>query len=233
MPDILKYILYLIACYLVGSIPMAYLVVRWRYRVDIRHYGSGGVGAGNIFRSFSKLLALPVFIYDVGKGTFMVWIAHVLGMNLNMEILSGIAVVAGHNWPVFLRFNAGRGLAATIGVEAYLFPFGILIFVSGAIFTLLLGSSPLPTLVGIGAIPLASWLRGEPLALSLGTLALFLVLIFRRLSAPLTARSRTIGKKELFLNRLLFDRDIRDGKAWITVKPLVPHKSKKSEKNLN
>jgi acyl phosphate:glycerol-3-phosphate acyltransferase len=232
MPEILKYVLCLIAAYLVGSIPMAYLVVKWRYRVDLRNYGSGVVGAGNVFRSFSRILAVPVFAYDVGKGALVVWIAHLLGFNLNMEVLSGIAVVAGHNWPVFLRFNAGRGLATTIGVEGYLFPLGIVIFVGGAVFTLILGSSPLPTLVGIGAVPLASWIMGKPLALTLGTLALFLILLFRRLSVPLTAQSRTVSKKELYLTRLLFDRDIRDSKPWLEIKPFSLQKLfKKSEKN--
>jgi acyl phosphate:glycerol-3-phosphate acyltransferase len=227
MPEIVKIVLCVVLAYFLGSIPMSYLVVKWRYHKDIRSFGSGGVGSSNVFRSFSKKLAILIFIYDVGKGTLAVWIVHLIGLGQIPEVLTGIAIVVGHNWPVFLRFNAGRGLATTIGVEAYIFPFGILIFVCGAVFTLVIRSSPLPTLFGIGLVPLASWLMGEPRALTLGLLALFLILIARRLTAPLTERSRQISKRKLFVNRLLFDRDIRDGREWIHFKPGHPARVKK------
>ncbi len=124
-PEVLEFGLLLVAAYLVGSIPMAYLVVKWRYGEDIRQYGSGQVGASNVFRSFSKPLGVLVFIYDVGKGVLMVWIAHGLGMGLALQVAIGLAVIVGHNWPVFLHFNAGRGLATTIGVAFYLLPWGL------------------------------------------------------------------------------------------------------------
>ncbi|MDD5702850.1 MAG: glycerol-3-phosphate acyltransferase [Dehalococcoidales bacterium] len=222
----LEFALLLVAAYLVGAVPTAYLLVKWIYKTDIRRYGSGSVGAANVFRNFSKPLGILVGLYDAGKGVPLVWTASLLDMGLTMQIAVGAVTVIGHNWPVFLRFNAGRGLATTMGVAAYLFPWGILFFIAGALFTLLLGSSPLPVLIGLAAVPLASWLLQEPLELTLGLLGLFLLLVFRRLSAPLTARSATVSKRELFLNRFLFDRDIRDGKAWITFKPVTPHKLK-------
>jgi glycerol-3-phosphate acyltransferase PlsY len=225
----LEFGLLLAASYLVGATPTAYLLVRWRYKVDIRRYGSGVVGAANVYRNFSKPLGAVVGLYDAGKGALLVWIAYLLGMGLIMQIAVGAAAIIGHNWPVFLHFNAGRGLATTLGVSVFLFPWGFCVFVAGAIFTLLLGSSPLPTLVGIAAMPLAALLLHEPLPLVLGLLGFFLLLIFRRLSAPRTARSGTISTRELLLNRLLFDRDIRDGKAWITLKPITIHKVKKKE----
>lgn len=220
----------LVASYLVGSIPMAYLVVKWRYGVDIRHYGSGQVGASNVFRSFSKPLAIPVFFYDVGKGILLVWIAQRLGMDTPMQIAVGIATIVGHNWPIFLNFNAGRGIATTLGVAFMLMPWGIWVFLAGAIFTLLLGSSPLPVLVSFGLLPLASWARHEPLATTLGLLALFLLIVFRRLTAPKTAGAETISTRELLLNRLLFDRDIRGTKTWLTIKPVTLKNFKKPKK---
>ena len=120
--------LLLVAAYLVGSVPVAFLVVKWRYGEDIRRHGTGGVGASNVFKSFSKPIGFLIFIYDIGKGVLMVWIARRLGLNLSMQVAVGLAVVAGHNWPVFLRFNAGRGLATTIGVAIFLFPWGTLVF---------------------------------------------------------------------------------------------------------
>ncbi len=229
----IEFILLLIGAYLFGSIPMAFLVVKWRYGVDIRKYGSGGVGGSNVFRNFSKPLGVAVGLYDAGKGALLVWIADLLGMELVMQIAIGAAVIFGHNWPVFLRFNAGRGLATTLGVICYLFPFGIWVFIAGAVFTLLVGTSPLPTLVGVAAFPVASWLYHEPLPLTLGLIGYFLLLIFRRISAPLTERSRLVSKRELFLNRLLYDRDIRDGKAWITFNPITVSKLKQKQKENN
>jgi glycerol-3-phosphate acyltransferase PlsY len=227
----LEFGLLLVASYLIGSIPVAYIVSRWRYGVDIRKYGSGQVGASNLFRSVSKKAGVIVGLYDIGKGILLVWIAHSQGMGLAMEVAVGIAMVVGHNWPIFLRFSAGRGLATTLGVAFYLFPWGMWAFVAGAVFTLLIGSSPLPVLVGIAAMPLASWFFHQPLELTLGLSALFLILVIRRITAPRTARSATVSTRELLINRFLFDRDIRDGKAWITFKPVTANKSKTPRKN--
>ncbi len=220
----------LVASYLVGSIPMAYLVVKWRYGVDLRHSGTGVVGASNVFRSFSKPLAIPVFFYDVGKGILLVWIAQRLGLDTSMQIAVGIATIIGHNWPVFLHFNAGRGLATTLGVAFMLMPWGIWVLLAGLLFTLLLGSSPLPALVTLGLLPLASWARHEPLAITLGLLALFLLLVLRRLTAPKTAGAESISTRELLLNRLLLDRDIRGTKTWLTIKPVTLKILKKPKK---
>jgi glycerol-3-phosphate acyltransferase PlsY len=228
---LLEFGLLVAASYLLGSIPLAYIIARWRYGVDIRKYGSGQVGASNLYRSVSKKAGLMVGLYDIGKGALLVWIAQLLGMGLWMEVAVGIAAVVGHNWPIFLRFNAGRGLATTAGVAFYLFPWGIWAFVGGAVFTLLLGASPLPVLVGLAAMPLASFLFHQPLELTLGLTALLLILVIRRLTAPRTARSSLVSTRELVINRFLFDRDIRDGKAWITFKPVPAGKSKTQREN--
>ena len=198
---------------------MAYLVVKWRYGVDIRKYGSHQVGASNVFRSFSKKLGVMVGLYDLIKGATMVGIAQLLGMGIAFQVAVGLAVVIGHNWPVFLRFNAGRGVATTVGVSFYLLPLGIPGFIFCAIFTLLIGSSPLPLLAAIATMPLTSAGLQKPLPLTLGLTALLFLMIIRRLTAPKTALSSTVSTRELLINRLLFDRDIRDAKLWISQKP--------------
>jgi glycerol-3-phosphate acyltransferase PlsY len=203
-----------VAGYLVGSIPMAYLVVKWRFKKDIRDYGSGQVGGSNVFRNFSKRWGYAVGVYDAIKGIVLVGIAHLLGLQTAYQVVVGLAVIAGHNWPIFLRFNAGRGLATALGICFVIFPMGIWIFVAFAIFTLLIKSSALPSLVGMAAMPITAWIMHKPNAVTLGLTALLLVIVLRRISAPLTERSKKIPKRELFLNRFLFDRDIRDGKAW-------------------
>jgi acyl phosphate:glycerol-3-phosphate acyltransferase len=214
MPEVLTFILLLIAAYLFGSIPVAFIAVKLLYKVDLRNYGSGGVGGSNVFRSFSKPLGIVVGVFDGIKGLLMVWIAMLLGFSTAFQVLIGLAVICGHNWPVFLRFNAGRGLATSLGVCFIIFPWGIWVFVAGALFTLLLGSSPLPSLIGMAAMPVTAALLGKPSAVTLGLLAIFLLLIFRRLSAPIPESSKSIPKKSLYWNRFLFDRDQRSQKPW-------------------
>ena len=223
--------LLLVAAYLVGSVPVAFLVVKWRYGEDIRRHGTGGVGASNVFKSFSKPIGFLIFIYDIGKGVLMVWIARRLGLNLSMQVAVGLAVVAGHNWPVFLRFNAGRGLATTIGVAIFLFPWGLWFFVGGAAFTLILGSSPLPVLVGVVTLPIASWALNQPIEITLGLAAFCVVLLVRRLTAPRTPESVPVGMRELLINRFFFDRDSREGKAWLTIRPVTLKTFKEKRKN--
>jgi glycerol-3-phosphate acyltransferase PlsY len=222
---LLIFSLLLIGAYLLGSIPMTYLVVRlWRGE-DIRQYGSGQVGASAIFRHFSKWLGLTVGLYDLLKGALLVWAANFLGMSLELQLAVGVATIVGHNWPVFLKFNAGRGLATTAGVIFYLqYEYDILIWaliVFGCIaaFTLPVGSSPLTSLLAVASMPIVSWGFQRPLTLILGITALLLLLIIRRLTAPKTSPPGSVSLHELLLNRFLFDRDIKDGKSWIKRRP--------------
>jgi acyl phosphate:glycerol-3-phosphate acyltransferase len=219
-----KFAVLLVAAYLYGSIPWAFLVAKWYRGIDLRKFGSGQVGGSNLYRSVSKPLGIVVGLHDLFKGALVVWIAQLLGLTLVMQIAVGAAVIVGHNWPVFLGFNAGRGLATTAGVGLFLLPWGIIPFVLIALVTLVIGSSPLPLLLSVASLPLTSWVlqyfgRPQPLALTLGLTFLLVLMIVRRLTAPKSAGSEHINRRELYTNRLLFDRDIRNGKAWIHRKP--------------
>ena len=94
-----------------------------------------------------------------------------------------------------------------------------------AIGMLILRSSPLPILLAVAAAPLASWLAHEPTAVTLGYLAIFLILVIKRLTAPFSADADSISRKELLLNRFLFDRDIKDKRGWMYRKPLEERKA--------
>ena len=208
----------LISSYLIGSIPVAYLAVKIYRGVDIRNYGTGGVGGSNVFRNFSKPLGLLVGIFDAGKGALMVGIARLLGLDGVEQVVIATAVVIGHNWSVFLRFNAGRGVATTLGVDIILMPWLALIIGAVILVILLVGSSPVPVLVGMVLLPVFSWFFHGPLSLTLGLIGFFLIMVVRRLSAPRMDRSCRVSVGELFLNRFLFDRDLRDKKEWAEAK---------------
>ena len=104
--------------YLIGSVPAAYLVVRWKTRIDIRHAGSGNVGTLNSFLvTRSKLVGGVVLLLDLSKGFLAVWAAGaLLGEGFGVGAAAASAAVLGHNYPLWLGFRGGRGLACAAGV---------------------------------------------------------------------------------------------------------------------
>jgi len=119
----------ILTAYLVGSVPAAYLAAKWSRGIDIRQYGSGNVGASNLLKFTSKKMAIPVIIFDVGKGMLMVWAAQLVGLGTAQQVIIGLAAIIGHNWPIFLRFNGGRGGLTTLGVVVMLEPkLGLILF---------------------------------------------------------------------------------------------------------
>jgi glycerol-3-phosphate acyltransferase PlsY len=226
----ITFILLLVGAYLVGSIPTAYLAGRWGQGIDIRHYGSGNVGASNLVRLSARWLAILVIIVDIGKGILMVWAAQAAGLAIGQQVAVGLAAIIGHNWPVFLRFSGGRGVLTTLGVAFFLplsngplVPWALIASLAlVAIFIFILHNLPVGTIAGMATLPLVSWLTNEPLAFILGFLAMFLVMVIRRLTAAKTSLTDSVSTGELIVNRLLFDRDIRDKEAWIYRKPVPP-----------
>jgi glycerol-3-phosphate acyltransferase PlsY len=101
--------------YLLGSIPSAYVVARLR-GYDIRKLGDSNVGAANVLRCFGIVPAAITLSADIVKGTISVLLARLLGASEAVVLASGIAAIAGHNWPITLGFRGGRGAATTIGV---------------------------------------------------------------------------------------------------------------------
>lgn len=101
--------------YLLGSIPSAYVVARLR-GYDIRKLGDSNVGAANVLRCFGIVPAAITLGADIIKGTVSVLLARLLGASEAVVLTSGVAAIAGHNWPITLGFRGGRGVATTIGV---------------------------------------------------------------------------------------------------------------------
>jgi glycerol-3-phosphate acyltransferase PlsY len=109
----------LLSAYLLGSIPTAYLLVRWLKRIDIRTVGSGSVGATNVTRIAGWWAGLGVFLLDAAKGAVAVrgLAEGMFGLPVPAGRLAcGVLAIVGHVLPVFLRFQGGKGVATTIGV---------------------------------------------------------------------------------------------------------------------
>ncbi|MCZ6688559.1 MAG: glycerol-3-phosphate 1-O-acyltransferase PlsY [Planctomycetota bacterium] len=113
--------------YLVGAIPFAYLLGRWK-GVDIRAQGSGNVGATNLGRILGRPYGIASFALDALKGAIPVLGAGFLGESLGWDpagrrglmSLCGAGAIAGHIWPVYLGFRGGKGVATSIGVAGVL-----------------------------------------------------------------------------------------------------------------
>jgi len=109
-------VLYLLAGYLIGSIPTAFLVVKRMSGVDIRQSGSGNVGGYNAFTvTRSKSIGYLVGVLDGVKGLVAVFVAGLTGEMVSLQMLALFGAVLGHNYPVWLRFKGGRGLATACG----------------------------------------------------------------------------------------------------------------------
>ncbi|MCJ7604608.1 MAG: glycerol-3-phosphate acyltransferase, partial [Dehalococcoidales bacterium] len=153
------WIILLVCAYILGSVPASLLVARAR-GIDLRKHGTYQVGAGNVWRTTSRRLGLTVGIFDFCKGAVMVLLAFRLGLDPTQQLLVGMATVVGHNWPVFLRFHGGRGIATSGGV-ILIMPFinDIVFWGVLAYFIVLIGamlvyrSSPIAILLGVTMQP--------------------------------------------------------------------------------
>jgi glycerol-3-phosphate acyltransferase PlsY len=105
----------LIVAYLLGSIPFGLLIGKAK-GVDIRKYGSGNIGTSNVGRILGKKAAIATLLGDGLKGLIPVLLARwLLGDAAWWLVATGIAAIAGHNWPVWLKFKGGKGVTTTYG----------------------------------------------------------------------------------------------------------------------
>lgn len=108
-------ILFLIIGYLVGSLSSAIIVCKTMGLPDPRTEGSGNAGATNVYRIGGKLPAILVLVGDILKGLIVVIIARAIGIQGFWLALVALAVVIGHMYPVFFKFQGGKGIATTFG----------------------------------------------------------------------------------------------------------------------
>ncbi len=163
------------AGYLLGSIPFGLVLTRFAGLGDIRPLGSGNIGATNVLRTGSKALAAATLLLDGGKGA--VAALALAPWDAGLGLIAGFAAVIGHNFPVWLRFRGGKGVATTLGVLlAVAWPVGLLACLTWLAVAALFRYSSLAALVAIMAAPFTmQWLADGPRTTLAATLALLAI----------------------------------------------------------
>jgi glycerol-3-phosphate acyltransferase PlsY len=138
--------LIVIISYLLGSIPASYIVGRFTAGRDIRRMGDENAGAANAYRELGPRTGIFVGVIDAAKGAVVILIAQATGMSQPVVLLSGVAAVVGHNWPVFLGFRGGRGVSTTIGILYVLVTIPMLILTLPTLLILILKRNVTPAM---------------------------------------------------------------------------------------
>ena len=219
----MAFILMVVFAYLLGSIPSGYLAGKWIKGIDLREYGSGTVSGSMVWEHVAKWAVFPVGIFDIFKGALPTWLSLKLGLSEQTAMVVGLAAVVGHNWPIYLNFQGGRGLSPFLGELFVLFPLGMLILLIG----LGIGNrlkSPAVPLFTIILLPVFAALFDGPESMLWLALGMTAITILKRLEAngrPLPEDPQE--RHEVILRRIFLDRDIQDHEEWIRREPESPN----------
>ena len=154
-PAAAQYALLLPLAYLIGALPWGYVALYLRRGIDIRDYGSGRTGVSNALRTAGYRIAGLVLLLDLAKGIAAVLLARLLVGDAVAEVAAGLLALAGHNWPVFLGFRGGRGIAPGLGGLAVMSPVaalaGVLAFIPTCLISRYLSLGSILGVVAAGA----------------------------------------------------------------------------------
>lgn len=201
------------ASYLIGSIPVAYLAGRLTKGVDIRQLGSGNTGASNVWQSVSKALVVPVGLAQIAQGLAAVLVARAAGQGDGVQAAAGVAAIIANDWNPWLRFAGGRGVGQTIGMLLALAPWALAAFVAVSLAGVALRAIPQLIALALIATPIAAAIAGQPGA-AVACAALAAIAMAKRVLAN-GAPEPDCARPEVWLIRLVYDRDIRDRDAWV------------------
>ena len=174
--------------YFIGSLPTGYLVARIFRGVDIRTVGSGSIGATNVRRLMGQGWAVFVTLVDMLKGALALLLTVESASSDPWQLsLSALAAVLGHNYPVWLRFRGGKGVATTYGTMFFIWPYNsfAIVLMSGALWYAVMTSTryvSLASMVSLLALPAFFWMLDAPLPFILLALLLALLAMFRHRS---------------------------------------------------
>ncbi|WP_410324971.1 glycerol-3-phosphate 1-O-acyltransferase PlsY [Oceanibaculum nanhaiense] len=160
--------------YLLGSIPFGLVLTKLAGLGDIRKVGSGNIGATNVLRTGSKKLAAVTLLLDGAKGAVALLIAGQWGPD--MAVLAAAGAMLGHCFPVWLKFNGGKGVATALGILiAIAWPVGLLACATWLAVAALFRYSSLAALAALALAPVYAWYLADPQRMQLALFIAFLV----------------------------------------------------------
>lgn len=191
--------IFALLAYLLGSIPFGLVLTRMAGYGDIRKIGSGNIGATNVLRTGNKPLALATLLLDGGKGAIAVLLARYCG-NEEAALTAGLFSILGHCFPVWLKFQGGKGVATTLGMFLALAPYvGLTAIATWLVSAALTRISSLSALLAMLSTPLAAYLIYHD-AVMAGVSLLVAALVWYRHKANiqrlLKGEEPKIGKKK-------------------------------------
>jgi glycerol-3-phosphate acyltransferase PlsY len=204
----------IVGAYAIGSVPVAYLVGRATRGVDIREYGSGNVGASNIWQSVSKALVVPVGLAQVAQGLAGPGLALLLGYGDGVRVAAAVAAVVASDWNPWLGFTGGRGVGATIGALIVLSPAALVVFIVIGVAGVLLRAIPQGIALALVATPVAAMAAGDGGTIVLGCALLAAIALVKRVTAN-GAPSAEAARPAVWVHRLVYDRDVRERELWV------------------
>ena len=207
-------------CYLIGAIPISYLLGKFWAKIDIRAHGSRNVGASNLTVHGGKNIGIIAGLIDcLIKGTFTIlFLDVILGMNPYFLLIASMSVVAGHNWSIFIGFEGGRGIATSFGLLM-----GFQMWEEILVLTVLFGiigrlilykDSGVWCFISFGSLPLLCFAFQEQTHIIVFSVLLGVMLILKRLMSNRNV-IRKGSLKSTLLCRLVFDRDILSKTSWL------------------
>lgn len=193
-------ILTVITSYLIGAVPFGLLFSRMFSNVDVRSVGSGNIGATNVLRASGKKAAVLTLLADCFKGLLPVLAAQYLFQNDMVTALTGAAAILGHNFPVYLGFKGGKGVATSYGVVLAIAPLiGFACLVGWLIAALLWRYSSLSALASFALYPALTFMKGvESKPFALLSLFIFGMIYYRHrenIKRLMAGTEPKIGKK--------------------------------------
>lgn len=163
-PTSWSFALIVLGGYLLGSIPFGLILTKIGGGGDIRSVGSGNIGATNVLRTGRKGLAVGTLVLDGGKGAFAVWLGAMAAIPQAAEIgglVAGAGAVLGHNFPIWLKFRGGKGVATTVGMMLGAVPIvGAMAAVTWIAMAIIFRYSSLAALIAMGMAPVFALLLG-------------------------------------------------------------------------
>lgn len=224
----------ILLAYLVGTVPMAYVVGKAVKGIDLRDYGSGNLGGANVWEHVGRAWVVPTGGFDfVVKGIAVVAVGNYLFHESPLvQGAMGLAAIAGHNWCPYLRWAGGRGLAVGLGALALLSWQQLALLASiGLAGKVLFRHMGLAVFLGVMLVPITSTLmyfllddlpgvlHTEPLGVMVFSWGLAVLTLAKRALSNDLSLPRGPSRWRMLQYRVLYDRDVSAREDWVNRHP--------------